>query len=160
GGLREPDVGFGEGELEVGWQNADDGVGQSSDVDGLPHDLRVAAEPPLPKIGADDGDRRACRRIFFPGKAASHQWLDAENRTKIRADARLLDDFGSEVASERNIIRTAEVVTNLAVGARGLLKQIEANRRHAAAELDDAVRIAILQRPQENCTDHREDRRG
>src|SRR5205807_236136 len=40
--LREPDVGFGEGELEVGWQNADDGVRQSSDVDGLPHDLRVA----------------------------------------------------------------------------------------------------------------------
>src|SRR5437870_8814373 len=65
---RAPEVGRPREALETGWQNADNGVRQRIETDGLPNHRRIRPIAPLPEAVADKRHEVLLRRDVFLGK--------------------------------------------------------------------------------------------
>ena len=59
------------GKEEGTWHHADHVIGFSGQRDGAPHDVRVAGEPRLPEIVAEDGDAALALEGFFISEGSS-----------------------------------------------------------------------------------------
>src|SRR6185437_17115876 len=66
--------------------DADNGVRQSVECDGLAEDCGIATEMPLPQRVAQNGDKVA-GRIFVPRECAAKKRTRAERGKEIRRDA-------------------------------------------------------------------------
>ena len=80
---------------EAGGHDSNDGVLDAVEADGAREDVVDTTEPRSPQLVAQHGNRRAA--LVSGARAATARGTDAEDRKKVRGDARHLDPLGVRV---------------------------------------------------------------
>ncbi len=90
----DPDLGP-AWELERFRHDADDGIGFAIKKDAAADDIAIGSEMVAPEIVAEQDDVTLAGAVFVRCERTAQQWLDTEQRKKIRSDRRGLNSFGT-----------------------------------------------------------------
>ena len=154
-------------EVELRRHDADDRAPHAVHLDGLPDEIRPAPERGLPDLVRQDDDLRAV------GPRLGH----VEGPSRLRVHAERLEEIGRHerrvdlprVVGRRQVRLARREGADDGKGPRPLLEFQELGRRHPelvephrrkrARDVDEALRLRVAERPQEDGVHNREDRR-
>src|SRR5882672_7043517 len=153
--------------MEVLAHHADDVVGATAELDGLAHDIRVAAEASLPQTIAKDDDEVFAVHLLFGGEDAAEQRLALHDFEEPVADLDRGNSFGFAIAGHdwkptgvgRNVFKNIVLGTIVSYVSRGHLIVIPETRpsRRVAPQEHQRVWILVRNRAQQYRIDHAED---
>src|ERR1700686_5529741 len=160
-----------DGKLKASLHDTNHGVLASIQHDGVPEDIRVAAEMLLPEIMADDDFETtgsAAALFIIACETAAHLWLDSEHVQKLRAYFYAAQTGRSLLAGERKgaiaIDRAAREravliseVEEIRIRQRVQLRLRSLLARIGHADSDELVRRGKWQRLWGDRGDHAED---
>ncbi len=152
--------------LEICRHHADDGVVLFIQTQRLAHGTLLTAKAPLPQTVTENDYLVASRLIFISCDSSSVISLRAQQRKKIRRDARGRDAFGPFTSGQIQILifEAGHLFEDLALRAvvfvlRSFGRQpLDAQFLKVAPDHHQAIGVLIRQRPQEDAIHNTEDR--
>ena len=147
-------------------QHADDRVARSIEGDRTAQGGRVAAEAILPERVADDRFGWRVRAVFGFAEQAAHARAHADDVEETAGDTPAAEPFRVVDAGERHRLGARQREGVERVLTRAPVDEIRPRHRHLRAvgpdlvQVDEAIRLWIRQRPQQDAVDEREDGRG
>ena len=161
-------VDFGEPrKAHRGWEHADDFAGDAIDHDLLAEHFARRAKTAAPHFIADQRDLPAVRHVVGLCKIAAELRRHSKNGQEIRGHPPAADAFRRRVSfRRREIVGLAPEKSQVGetVLRRAPIEKIQVTdgtgreRRRAFPDADQAFRMRIRQRPEEDRIDHAEDR--